>query len=235
MSATNRGATRTDGDFYETPDSAIDCILDQLDLSTEEAFWFIDPGCGNGAIFARLLARGHSPGCVIGIENDKARAELARERHTEIAILEADFLGNSYDAYLSRLPHIEGHSGRFVIIGNPPYNLAAAFMARAIEIANLRPRSVVALLMRVGFLETKKRATVHKADPSRVSILSERPSFCHSFKCGDCKVQKNMPRDVDKMNCPECDKKMSKTVTDATAYAWFTWGDGKEGTWNLLP
>lgn len=48
MSATNRGAARNENDFYPTPDSAIEPILEELDLSKVNSF--CEPCKGSNAI-----------------------------------------------------------------------------------------------------------------------------------------------------------------------------------------
>lgn len=60
------------------------------------------------------------------------------------------------------------------VIGNPPYNTAQEHAAHALDVTD---RHVV-FLLRLAFLETKKRASFWAANPCRhVWVLSERPSF----------------------------------------------------------
>lgn len=61
------------------------------------------------------------------------------------------------------------------IITNPPYALAQRFIERALTIVKYK----AAFLLRLGFLESAKRAkTIFKDNPpARVLILSERPTF----------------------------------------------------------
>lgn len=239
MSATNRGGERQPEDYYSTPAWCVDQLLDRLTLDDSDR-WFIDPGCGDGAIIERAIASGILPGFVVGVENDKGRAAIARERFSESAILDSDFLDTGFDDYLSRLGQVGGVNGQFLIIGNPPYSAALKFAKRALDIAATRPGSIVAFLMRLGFIETPSRGVFHTAHPSHLYVLPKRPSFCHSFKCKGTDlapheiIRFTKPRSISRLACPKCSRNMSKTSSDATAYAWFVWGDNKPGTWEIL-
>ena len=81
-------------------------------------------------------------------------------------------------------------------VGNPPYRLAEEFVRKSIEISD----GLVAMLLRVGFLESAKRHPFwSEFPPIALRILVERPSFTPDG------------------------------ATDASAYAWFIWrGKGYE-------
>lgn len=61
-----------------------------------------------------------------------------------------------------------------------------------------------ALLLRLGFMAGQKRAPWHRANPSDVYVLPKRPSFAANGK------------------------------TDASEYAWFCFGPGRGGRWQVL-
>lgn len=63
----------------------------------------------------------------------------------------------------------------------------------------------VAFLLRLAFLESFTRFQLHAKHPSDVFVFSERPSFSGNGK------------------------------TDSAAYAWFVWGPGRGGRWQVLP
>lgn len=86
-----------------------------------------------------------------------------------------------------------------VIITNPPFYLAEEFVR-----ASLARATHVVMLLRLAFLETRKREDLHKEFPSDVYVLSRRPSF------------------------------MANGATDSCAYAWFVWGPGRGGRWEIL-
>lgn len=92
-----------------------------------------------------------------------------------------------------------------LVLTNPPYSLAMDFVRRALDMMADRERiNTIAMLLRLAFLEGAKRAGFHHDNPSDVYVLSKRPSFT-----GDGK-------------------------SDSCAYAWFVWGDGRGGSWQVL-
>ena len=91
-------------------------------------------------------------------------------------------------------------SARFnVIITNPPFYLAEEFVRKALTCADH-----VAMLLRLAFLESRKREAFHEAHPADVYVLSRRPSF------------------------------VANGATDSCAYGWFVWGPGRGGRWSIL-
>lgn len=105
---------------------------------------------------------------------------------------------SDYHEQCSFLDHDE--SIRFnVIITNPPFYLAEEFVRKALRCADH-----VAMLLRLAFLETRKREQLHAEHPSDVFVLSRRPSF------------------------------MANGATDSAAYAWFVWGPGRGNRWQIL-
>ena len=86
-----------------------------------------------------------------------------------------------------------------VIITNPPFYLAEEFVRKA-----LRCATHVAMLLRLAFLESRKREDFHKEHPSDVYVLSRRPSFT------------------------------ANGATDSCAYGWFVWGPERGGQWTIL-
>ena len=60
-----------------------------------------------------------------------------------------------------------------IIITNPPFKLAMEFLEKSLKEAD-----VCIYLLRLGFLESKKRREFHqKNPPTNLIVLSERPSF----------------------------------------------------------
>lgn len=91
--------------------------------------------------------------------------------------------------------------GKFdVIITNPPFYLAEEFVRKALSCA-----THVAMVLRLAFLESRRREAFHAQFPSDVYVLSRRPSF------------------------------LGNGATDSSAYAWFVWGPGRGGRWSILP
>lgn len=99
-------------------------------------------------------------------------------------VLAADFLAVREDACYD------------IVITNPPFIIADRFLARAMQMT--RPGGYVILLLRAGFLESRRRRDLLTMyPPSDVYFLRSRPRF----------------------RGPNTDG----ASTDATMYAWFVW------------
>jgi hypothetical protein len=226
MSATNRGSQRERDDFYATPAWTTDLILDKLIPGGLGKFTtVIEPACGEGAIVERLLARGIEPSKIHGIELDPDRAIICRMRGIEVT--QADALSSTI---LPQPPSF--------VVTNPPFSRAIEFVKLGISVA--ANGGCCAMLLRLAFVESKKRRTFHRTNPAHVFVLPSRPSFCHSFKCEGSKTEPHakvasiQPTDVSKFECSTCGRPMKLTTTDSAAYAWFVWGDSHPGKWEVL-
>ena len=148
----------------------------------------LEPACGAGAILAHVLDAGVPNGAGAGIEIDAGRAEKpARSAST------------------SRPRTLDGDPGSWgaprLIITNPPFRRALPFVDRALR--EVAPGGVVAMLLRIGFIEGKDRRAFHDAHPADLYVLSRRPSFIG-------------------------------TGSDTAAYAWWVWGPGRGGRYQVL-
>ena len=118
----------------------------------------LEPAAGHGS-FVWHLARAYPLAQITAIDIKPDRTiDLAP---ITIKIAKGNFLDERFE------PDVD------LIIGNPPYQLALDFCAKAIRLA-----PVVVFLVRLGFLASIKRHAFwaeHK--PHRVFILSRRPSF----------------------------------------------------------
>lgn len=163
MSSTGRGA-RLGGpdDFYVTPAWTVARLLEKW---TPPPGWFLEPCAGNGAVFRALLADGYDP----------PRADAVECRAVEKAglltyfnhVYAEDFLSlNSMDLLRDCVA---------VIITNPPYHSAEAFIRKA---RKSFPLATSAWLVRQGFLASEERAPLWKdVGAPDVYILPNRPSF----------------------------------------------------------
>ncbi len=152
MSATGRnlvGNERRADDHYATPAWATRAILPKLRLRGS----ILDPCAGEGAILRVLADLGHE---VCGVELDAERAAKAGASCR-------DALGS------------EAWPACGTIITNPPYCRAQEFIERALR--ETRLECDVAMLLRLNFLGSQKRAAFHRAHPSDVGVLPRRPSF----------------------------------------------------------
>ena len=163
MSATNRGAKRVESDFYATP---IECVNSLIDALPELLYadFILEPSAGNGNILKAIKAKNPDGAC--HIEAIELREE-ERENLEELAdmVTIGDFLKvNTEYRYYD------------LIIGNPPYSLAQEFIDKALELLDYEGRLI--LLLRLNFFGSKKRFEWWQNKiPSRVYVLSNRPSF----------------------------------------------------------
>lgn len=164
MSSTNRGGlSRQPHDFYETPGACVDAILDEIGVGPDYSGVVLDPGCGNGVILERVYARAPKAE-TYGVDIQGPLVEQARARGIPTAnVTEGDFL---------TLPV----SDCDLVIGNPPYKHALAFVERALACVAKR-KGTVAMLLPEGFKGSRGRLAFHKAHPSDVFGLVPRPSF----------------------------------------------------------
>ena len=89
-----------------------------------------------------------------------------------------------------------------LVFTNPPYSLAQEIISHAMR---YWPKATIAMLLRIGFLESKKRYLWWQDRlPTELHVLANRPSF-------------------------------TGRGNDATAYAWFVWRPGiKEQRLNVI-
>ena len=179
MSATNRGAVRRESDFYKTPYDAVEKVLDALG-----GFYgneFLECCAGDGVI-VRALRRNFEEINISAIEiREEEKSRLLHAGADAVDI--ADFRQWKPDGKID------------VIITNPPYSIAQEIIEHCFEIA---PKAEVIMLLRLAFLESKKRKSFWDKRPvTQLYVLSERPSF-------------------------------TGKGTDATAYAWFVWSECRE-------
>ena len=198
MTATNRGGERNRDDYYATPLWVTKLILPRLKPKAAER-WIIEPGAGNGSILRAMIEEGFPPERMIGIEANTDRAEQLCTLHRNVTVLPFDYFSPSVQAKLDAMGVLRAPR---IIIGNPPFSKAEEFIVRSIQLAG--ENGFVVMLLRLGFLESKKRCQFHKAHPAHVHVLTTRPSFIEG------------------------------KGTDSTAYGWFIWGDSKPGRWEIL-
>jgi hypothetical protein len=195
--------SRIDLDYYATPAWCTRQILDVLHLRERDLsvpyMAILDPSCGDGAILRVAGERGMAG---IGIELDEGRAKQARAIDMTKEIREGDALAMQWP-----LTFWDKTWRRSVValVGNPPFSLAGEFAGMAAEWSRANDRSA-ALLLRLSFAESQKRAAFHRQYPSDIYVLPVRPRF-----------------------------RTDTNGTDAHAYAWFVWGPFRGGRWQVLP
>ena len=172
MSSTNRGAERRGRDAYMTPDWLAEAIMPALRQRVNTSphavpLQVLEPACGEGAI-VRAVKQGLAP-CVV------TALDLAR--------------GNDF---LATRPQADWD----LIITNPPYSQAEEFVRHAMKFQRTC-FSMVAMLLRLGFLASQKRAAWLRKNTPSVYVTPRRPSFTEDGK------------------------------NDSADYAWMIWGPGE--------
>jgi hypothetical protein len=185
VSAAGRSSGRVEHDAYGTPAWCVHRCLEYAAL----------PG-------GRWLESCAGDGNIIRAVNDVRQdvrwsaIEIRPDCEKELLSLTPRVLiGN----FLAQAKLLESESAFDVLITNPPYTDALEVIEAGLKIAKN-----VCVLLRLGILETKKRALFfHENMPVSTLVLPNRPSFMTKTR-------------VDKKT-----NSVKKTTTDAAAYAWF--------------
>jgi len=164
MSATNRGATRHDHDFYATPPETTQALLRWLDRQQIRVDSALDPAAGEGALLAELRPSVRATAYEI---RNGCQARLAGLPTTDdgarVCMVDA----------LTWPGADRGEGVHDLVICNPPFSLAREFVD-AYRYVGLTS----AFLLRLNFLGSQKRAPWWLANPpAHVLVLPVRPSF----------------------------------------------------------
>lgn len=158
MSVTGHNPVRHADDFYATPAWCTRAILSHL----PESHTILDPCCGDGAILD-VLAAERPNAQRLGIEIDDGRTETNKVKGHIVAC--ADALGPSRWA----------GGAVDLILTNPPFGLAMEFVQRACD--EVFHGGTVAMLLRLPWLASQKRAPWLRENTPSVYVLPKRPSF----------------------------------------------------------
>lgn len=162
MSSTGRGATRVEADFYPTPAWCVRRLLERLELPGGR---WLEPAGGDGAI-VRAVDRADVQWSAVDI---RAEAVSALRR-----------LG--VQAHLGSFPRLV-ESGALdlstfdVVITNPPFSEAAAFLDAAMAPGRMKLGAPFVMLVRIAWLAGEERAERHQRRMPNVYVLPNRPSF----------------------------------------------------------
>jgi hypothetical protein len=221
-------APRREGDFYPTPQDVADRIVrsvDRHDLIMPGAR-VLEPSAGDGA-FVRAVRERQPEAKIMAVEPDP------RHRHTL-----AEFTMHVWPHSLEEFTHTR-EACYDLVIGNPPYNLAAEHVRLCLDL--LAPQGRLVFLLRLGFLASKgRRKLFAEHPPERVDVLAERPSFSWTWTCPACETKFTTLPGAHFETCPNpaCawpaatpfnGERWACTKTDAHDYAVITWRQGFEG------
>ena len=160
-------------DLYETPAVAVEALLRVEQIP--QRIW--EPAAGKGAIVRVLRDHGH--------------AVMASDIYDYGGLdFVGDFLGQE------RMP-----AGCEAIVTNPPYKIAASFVAHALDLAPL-----VIMLLRLAFLESERRCGILEGRGlARVHVFRKRLPMMHRAEWQGRKANSGM------------------------AFAWFVWDRSHTG------
>lgn len=172
---------RAEDDFYASDPLAIDCLLNIAPDLLDKNIPVWECACGQGHLSKRLIQKGYKV-----FSSDKVDRGY----------------GHKEDFFFCPGPYNACN-----IITNPPYNFAEEFVRHAIDIVS--EGAIVAMLLRLLFLEGKTRSILFEQfPPRRIGIFSFRLTCA---KNGD----------------------FSGANQGAQAYAWFIWQKGFKGETQL--
>jgi hypothetical protein len=187
---------RRDRDDYPTKAREREILAD---LIRDRCPWLraprtLEPSAGRGAILQTLQEKGVCvPELCTAVELNRSYRPALQRVAAEVRCPE-DFrfwrppAGAEYD----------------LIPGNPPFMLAAQIVSKCYDL--LAPGGVLALLLRVGFLESEERLEWNQAHvPAGIAVLGHRPGFLEG-----------------------------SNSTDATTYAFLFWVKGPAQQWHTV-
>lgn len=211
MSSTGRGTIRHPDDYYATPGWAVRAILPHLLPSVPRDGSILEPAAGEGAIVAELLAAGVHRRAITAVEIDEGRAFSLRHA-TEVEVKRWDFRTWARET-----------DERFdLVIGNPPFSLALEFVQDSLSIT--KPGGRVAMLLRLPWLASQKRAAWLREHTPSVYVLPKRPSFYEGAP----------PTAQPTLFGGAVAEDAKGSGTDSTDYAWLVWNAERAPTVTIL-
>ena len=189
IGATNHAeGERADKDFYATSPEAIDALKKKVDLP----HFILEPSCGQGHLSERLKELGHEVWSYDIV--DRGYGEVQN-------FFEMLSLPSTLSLSLQN-----GHSERFAIVTNPPYNVALPFILHALELC--REGDLVCMFVKTTFLEGKKRYK---------ELFSQQPPFI-------------VLQFVERILCAKNgDFEEARRLGSAVSYMWAVWEKGFKG------
>lgn len=166
---------REKDDYYATPPKAVEALLKREKFNP----YVLEPAVGGGSIADVLKSHGHKVQSMDIVDRGYQGTEVR------------DFLSVTKEDLIC-CPDI---------ITNPPYSIATEFVEHSLDISMDSVK--VAMLLKIQFLETKKRLALFQKYPPKVIYV-----FTNRIACA-----KNGNFDTD---------------SSAVCYAWFVWVKGSK-------
>lgn len=167
-----RRSPRRKHDAYPTVDDLAKAIVERAASYVTDVERVVEPTAGDGA-FVRAVRAVYGSPKIVAVDIVEENYREACEKSGATKFIHADFLSIPDEA----LAPVN------LIVGNPPFNAAAAIVAKCVRAA---PKAAIAFLLPVGFWGATKTdmkglrrdATFWKANPVRYfAPLHPRPSF----------------------------------------------------------
>ena len=224
--ANRKHGKRHDADYYPTPPWVTRGLLSVWTPSLGYGGVVIECCAATGAIVEVAVHEFGLP--VWAFELREGCGEVLRSSGATSTVVGCDWLEVC-------AAHAEGPLGRPVVhrhalITNPPFSLAFEFAQRSWEAEGLGLQSM-ALLVRLGFLSSAKRAGWLQANPpAGLIVLSSRPSFTREYLKRHELAGGVWTKHPTK-NIAIIDGEELPLGTDSYDYAWVVWERGAVGTW----
>lgn len=153
---------RSPYDFYPTPKTAFDAMYEADQENWRLLHKVLEPCAGDGNLVQFIKER-HPTVYVVANELDIAHQPQLEQSGANLY---------SYNDFLA-MPAVEGYYD--IIITNPPFSLAQEVLEKVLD--EWKPKRAI-MLLRLNFLASQKRKEFwQKHSPSRIYVLSKRPSF----------------------------------------------------------
>lgn len=169
---------RRDRDFYPTPYGFCVAALHWLDEGTtlfrepDDLIYALDPGCGDG-VWGRALKVIRPMTVLMGVD--------IRDTDPDPHVYDSIYTLQDYFGLRFGMAGVH-RPGFNLILGNPPYKQAEAFVRHSLSL--LAPGGSLMFLMKLQFLEgLQRRAGLFREfPPARVGVVSRRISFSRDKK-----------------------------------------------------
>lgn len=162
-----QGNVTPDFDACFTPDAVVDVCCQLADVAgLEPGARVLEPSAGDGQ-YVRGLAR-------VRTDLDVHAVEIQQQHEPALTAALEPFDGR--DVRIGRYDRLLRRLGVDLVIGNPPYTVAEAFVRRSLH--HLADGGVLAFLLRLGFYGTAgRRALYQQRNLAAVLVLEERVTF----------------------------------------------------------
>jgi predicted RNA methylase len=161
---------REPGEAYMTPPAlALACARVIHGFLGDEVAEVIEPSCGTGA-FVRAARACWPRARIFAVDSDKRFARPALKAGSDA------FSPERWERFAPAWKCSAPAEDRTLVIGNPPYSLAAEHITAALDA--LRPGDAVAMLLRTNLLGSHARVPFWRKHPATfVAPVIPRPSF----------------------------------------------------------